>query len=151
MLYKVEGHTDMKRKCDGQEFRRKPIYILILYVCCTFTGNNKLLVVHRQNPCTPLHGLQSLTAADVLHRDTSFIRRRFSSQSSVGAAPGPAPSPTATIIPANGSSDPSTLPGVLDYSVHISYGTPEQQFPVILDTIASTRPCPVQPVRLMFR
>ena len=110
------------------------IYILILYVCCTFTGNNKLLVVHRQNPCTPLHGLQSLTAADVLHRDTSLIRRRFSSQSSVGAAPGPAPSPTATIIPANGSSDPSTLPGVLDYSVHISYGTPEQQFPVFLDT-----------------
>jgi hypothetical protein len=44
-----------------------------------------------------------------------------------------APSPTATTIPANGSSN-SRLPGALDYSVLVSYGTPEQQFPVLLDT-----------------
>ena len=30
--------------------------------------------------------------------------------------------------------DPRTLPGTLDYSVLVSYGTPEQQFPVFLDT-----------------
>ncbi|EES17470.1 hypothetical protein SORBI_3008G184600 [Sorghum bicolor] len=45
-----------------------------------------------------------------------------------------APTPAATIIPANGSLDPRTLPGTLDYSVLVSYGTPEQQFPVFLDT-----------------
>ncbi|XP_066355006.1 aspartyl protease AED1-like [Miscanthus floridulus] len=95
-------------------------------------GNNKLPVVHRQSPCSPLHGLPSLTAADVLRRDASLIRRRFSSQSSLVAAP--APSPAGTIIPADGSSDPATLPGALDYIVLVSYGTPEQQFPVLLDT-----------------
>jgi hypothetical protein len=39
-----------------------------------------------------------------------------------------------TSIPANGSSDLSTQPGALDYSVLVSYGTPEQQFPMFLDT-----------------
>jgi len=39
-----------------------------------------------------------------------------------------------TIIPTKGSSDPTRLPGALHYSVLVSYGTPEQQFPVFLDT-----------------
>ena len=115
-----------------------------------YTGldNNKLPIVHRQSPCSPLHGLPSLTAADVLHRDTSLVRRRrrFSSQSSVVASPTPALSPAATIIPANGSSDPSTLPGALDYIVLVGYGSPEQQFPVFLGTNVGTsllrcKPC----------
>ena len=93
--------------------------------------NNKLLpVVHRQSPWSPLHGLPSLTASDVLRRDISRVGRRISSQSSAVAAPSTA---ATTIIPANGSSD-SRLPGALDYSVLVSYGTPEQQFPVLLDT-----------------
>ncbi|CAD6266705.1 unnamed protein product [Miscanthus lutarioriparius] len=112
----------------------------------TGTGNKKLPVVHRQSPCSPLHGLPSLTAADVLRRDTSRIRRRFASQSSGVAAPASAPPPAATIIPVNGSSDSSTLPGELDYSVLVGYGTPEQQFPMFLDTMIGTtliqcKPC----------
>ncbi|OQU79709.1 hypothetical protein SORBI_3008G184800 [Sorghum bicolor] len=115
----------------------------------TGLDNNKLPIVHRQSPWSPLHGLPSLTTADVLHRDTSLVRRRrrFSSQSSVVAAPTPALSPAAaTIIPANGSSDPSTLPGALDYIVLVSYGSPEQQFPVFLGTNVGTsllrcKPC----------
>lgn len=107
--------------------------------CSSFANglaNNKLPVVHRQSPCSPLHGLPSLTAADVLRRDTSLIRRRFALQSSAVSAPAsaPAPSPAPTIIPVNGSSDGRTLTGALDYSVLVSYGTPEQQFPVFLDT-----------------
>ena len=103
-------------------------------------------MVHRQSPCSPLHGLPSLTAADVLRRDTSRIRRRFASQSSGVAAPASAPPPAATIIPVNGSSDSSTLPGELDYSVLVGYGTPEQQFPMFLDTMTGTtlikcKPC----------
>ena len=103
--------------------------------------------MHRQSPCSQFHGLPSLTAADVLRRDASLIWRRFSSQSSLVAAlppataaaalaPSPAatvlaPSPAATIIPTNVSSDPR---GALDYIVLVNYGTPEQQFPVFLDT-----------------
>jgi len=99
----------------------------------TGLGNNKLPIVHRQSPCSPLHGLPSLTAADVLRRDTSRIRRRFASQSSVVAslASAPAPAPAATIIPIDGSPDA----GALDYTVNVGYGTPEQQFPMFLDTI----------------
>jgi hypothetical protein len=90
-----------------------------------------------------LHGLPSLTAADILRRDASRIRRRFSSQSSLVAVP--APSPAATIIPTNSSSNPAT-PGTLDYIVLVSYGTPEQQFPVLLDNSFGTsllrcKPC----------
>jgi len=88
--------------------------------------------VHRHSTCSPLHGLLSLTAADVLRRDTSRIRHRFSSQSSLVAAS--TPSPAVTLIPTKGSSDPTRLPGALHYSVLVSYGTPEQQFPVFLDT-----------------
>jgi hypothetical protein len=58
----------------------------------------------------------------------------------------PAPSPAVTIIPTNGSSNPATPPGTLDYSVLVSYGTPEQQFPVFLDNSFGTsmlrcKPC----------
>jgi hypothetical protein len=57
----------------------------------------------------------------------------------------PAPSPAATIIPTNSSSNPAT-PGTLDYIVLVSYGTPEQQFPVLLDNSFGTsllrcKPC----------
>ncbi|OQU79708.1 aspartyl protease AED1 [Sorghum bicolor] len=95
-------------------------------------GNNKLPIVHQQSPCSPLHGLPSLTAADGLHHDASLIRRRFSSKSSPVAPP--ASSLAVTIIPTNGSSDPTRKPVTLQYSVLVSYGTPEQQFPVLLDT-----------------
>ena len=53
MLYKVEGHTDMNRKCDGQEFRRKLIYINM--IC--------MLHFHRQQqatrsaPAEPMHAV----------------------------------------------------------------------------------------------
>jgi len=61
------------------------------------------------------------------------------------AASAPSPAASINIFPW----DPSTLPVVLDYSVLVSYGTPEQRFPVFLDTI--TGPAPVQAVRLGFR
>ncbi|RLN13398.1 protein ASPARTIC PROTEASE IN GUARD CELL 2-like [Panicum miliaceum] len=105
-------------------------------------GNgNKLPLVHRLSPCSPLggsgarkHGKASLD--EILHRDG--LRLRYLSEvQAAAAASAPAPAPSAT--PASGLSVPATqnvissLPGVFDYTVLAGYGTPAQQLPLYFD------------------
>ncbi|CAL5043154.1 unnamed protein product [Urochloa decumbens] len=104
------------------------------------SNGNKLPLVHRLNPCSPLkssgirkHGKAAL--AEILHRDS--LRMRYLSEFKAAAATTTAPalSPTS----ASNRTAPampnviSSLPGVFTYTALAGYGTPTQQFPVYFD------------------
>ncbi|XP_025813157.1 aspartyl protease AED1-like [Panicum hallii] len=106
------------------------------------SNGNKLPLVHRLSPCSPLggsgarkHGKASLD--EILHRDG--LPLRYLSGSGVQAAAAAAPAPASSATPASGLSVPATqnvissLPGVFDYTVLAGYGTPAQQLPLYFD------------------
>lgn len=107
-------------------------------------NGNKLSVVHRLSPCSPLggsgggqkHGRAALD--EILHRDGLRLRYLSNVQAAAAAAaPSPAPAPSAT--PAWAMSVPDTqnvvssLPGVFTYTVMAGYGTPAQPLPFFFD------------------
>lgn len=108
------------------------------------TNGNKLPLVHRLSPCSPVTGGGAQkkgkpSLQEILHRDG--LRLQYLSQvqaATAAAAPAAAPAPSAT-TPASGLSVPATqniissLPGVFEYTVLAGYGTPAQQLPLFFD------------------
>nr|CAB3467880.1 unnamed protein product [Digitaria exilis] len=111
--------------------------------CPSVSNNgNKLPVVHRLSPCSPINGgggaRKHGTAAlrEILHRDGLRLRYLSNLQTAT-ATPAPAPSPSST--PTSGVFVPaaqnvvSSLPGVFTYTVIARYGTPAQPLPLFFD------------------
>ncbi|CAL5038195.1 unnamed protein product [Urochloa decumbens] len=89
------------------------------------SNGNKVPLVHRLSPCSPLgggdvrkHGKAALH--EILNRDG--LRMRYLSEVKASNQTAPA---TANVI--------SSLPGVFSYTALAGYGTPAQQFPVYFD------------------
>ncbi|CAL5047439.1 unnamed protein product [Urochloa decumbens] len=100
---------------------------------------NKLPVIHRLSPCSPLgggipkHGKAALH--EILDHDGLRMRYIYEIQASGVAAAAPAPSampPSGVSIPAT-QNVISSLPGVFSYTVLAGYGTPAQQLPLYFD------------------
>ncbi|XP_039841677.1 aspartyl protease AED1-like [Panicum virgatum] len=99
-------------------------------------NGNKLPLIHRSSPCSPLNDAgkrrqQEALPADVFDRDVRRLRTILAAAQS-GVADGTAPAPA----PASGVTLPITGTLLnLDYSVMVGYGTPAQQLPVDFDTL----------------
>ncbi|KAL6596659.1 hypothetical protein ACP70R_047302 [Stipagrostis hirtigluma subsp. patula] len=101
------------------------------------TNGNKLPVVHRLSPCSPLGGPRKQgkqSPDEILHRDSLRLRYLSDVHAAVPAlAPGPAAAPTSGLsFPATQNAI-SSLPGVYDYTVVAGYGTPAQQLTLYFD------------------
>ncbi|TVU11512.1 hypothetical protein EJB05_45103, partial [Eragrostis curvula] len=101
-------------------------------------GSDKVPVVHRLSPCSPLNGADKSnskpSAMDVYRRDVRRVRSLFASPAGeIVSAPAPAPAPGGVRVPAYGVTAP-TVPGVQDYAVVVGFGTPLQAFAMVLET-----------------
>ncbi|KAL6909874.1 hypothetical protein ACP4OV_001533 [Aristida adscensionis] len=106
------------------------------------SNGNKLPVVHRLSPCSPLGGSRRrrvmASPEKITHRDGLRMRYLADVKDATTASPAaPAPAPSAT--PASSFSIPATqnvissIPGVYDYTVVAGYGTPAQPLALYFD------------------
>ncbi|CAN6164185.1 unnamed protein product [Urochloa humidicola] len=102
------------------------------------SDGNKLPLVHRLSPCSPLGGSYVLkqgkaALAEILHRDG--LRMRYLSDVKASNLTVPA---TANVVIGG-------LPGVFSYTALAGYGTPAQQLPVYFDVSGTSylhcKPC----------
>ncbi|TVU11535.1 hypothetical protein EJB05_45127, partial [Eragrostis curvula] len=97
-------------------------------------NGNRLPLLHRSSPCSPLNDRAGKPSADVLDRDARRLRTIYAAVcSSHVDAPPPAPAPGVTVPVA--VTDIPVLKGGLDYSVMVGFGTPAQQLPMDFDTL----------------
>ncbi|CAN6164178.1 unnamed protein product [Urochloa humidicola] len=105
-------------------------------------NGNKLPLIHRHSPCSPLAGAgkrsQASSSIDIFERDAQRLRTIFeAAQPGVAdastAAPAPAPASGVT-LPITGTDNGAVL-GSLDYSVTVGFGTPPQLLPMDFDTL----------------
>ncbi|RLN13202.1 hypothetical protein C2845_PM09G12540 [Panicum miliaceum] len=104
-------------------------------------NGNKLPLIHRSSPCSPLNSVgkrrqQEALPTDVFDRDVQRLRTILAAaQSGVADATAPAPAPASGLtLPITGADNGAVL-GSLDYSVTVGYGTPAQQLPMDFDTL----------------
>ncbi|KAF0904259.1 hypothetical protein E2562_033023 [Oryza meyeriana var. granulata] len=102
-------------------------------------SSNRLPVVHRSSPCSPLGATRKShdkppADDDVFHRDALRLRSLFHEDSAkYSPAPPPSPSSDDLTIPTTGN-PLGSLPGAFEYHVTVGFGTPAQNLTVGFDT-----------------